>query len=111
MSKWTSSLVAHHKKFGRLILTAVQPPGRYGVLEFGHQSLFFGTENLRVMVAGSTEGFVLEPDVINHIEGDTTIWARPGILRLMDSLLLITIMVFGSRWILCEIVFLLKTFG
>ena len=55
-----TSLVAHHKKFGRLAtLTAVQPPGRYGALEFGHQSLVSAlTKNLRVMVAGSTEGFL-----------------------------------------------------
>ena len=56
---------------------------------------------------------MLEPDVINHIEGDTTIWEQDPLRHLASDGQLTSYHHHGfwQPWILCEIVFLLKTFG
>ena len=65
-----TSLVAHHKKFGRLAtLTAVQPPGRYAHLSLGINLWFLAYRKPQGDGGWINGGFfVLEPDVINHIE-------------------------------------------
>ena len=57
--------------------------------------------------------FVLYPNVIDLIEDDSTIWERK-LLEILATLVgskRISIMAFGSRWILCEINRISKNYG
>lgn len=73
-----ASLVKFHKSHGKLAtLTAVQPPGRFGVLEMD------GTQVNNFQEKPPGEGgwinggfFVLSPKVMDLIEDDSTIWER-----------------------------------
>lgn len=77
-------LIAFHKAHGKLAtVTAVHPPARFGGLVLdGHQVTSFSEKNQ------STEGwinggfFVLEPEVINYIAGDETLWERDPLEQL-----------------------------
>lgn len=74
-----TSLIAHHKDHGRLgTVTAVQPPGRYGALHFGDNESVSGFQEKPQGDGGWINGgfFVLEPEVIDRIEGDATIWEQ-----------------------------------
>ena len=77
-------LVAFHKSHGKLAtVTAVHPPARFGglVLEGNHVTSFSEKNQ-------STEGwinggfFVLEPEVLNYIAGDETLWEREPLEQL-----------------------------
>ena len=72
-----TALIAHHKAHGRLAtVTAVQPPGRFGVLQFGENAAVSGFQEKPQGDGGWINGgfFVLEPQVIDRIEGDATTW-------------------------------------
>ena len=74
-----TDLISHHKAKGRLgTVTAVQPPGRYGALQFGDNSSVCGFQEKPQGDGGWINGgfFVLEPEVIDRIEGDSTIWEQ-----------------------------------
>jgi glucose-1-phosphate cytidylyltransferase len=74
-----TALIAHHKIHGRMAtVTAVQPPGRYGALQFGEQNSVAGFQEKPQGDGGWINGgfFVLEPDAINRIEGDATLWEQ-----------------------------------
>jgi glucose-1-phosphate cytidylyltransferase len=74
-----SSLVAHHASQGRLAtVTAVQPPGRFGALQFGDKSSVSGFQEKPQGDGAWINGgfFVLDPAVIDRIEGDTTTWEQ-----------------------------------
>ena len=48
-----SALVAHHIQSARMAtLTAVQPPGRYGVVELERDQVKFFMKNLKVTILG-----------------------------------------------------------
>ena len=77
-------LIAFHRSKGKLAtLTAIQPPGRYGAV---------GIEDCRVTsFAEKPAGdgawvnggfFVLEPQVIDYIDGDQTPWESEPLMRL-----------------------------
>jgi glucose-1-phosphate cytidylyltransferase len=74
-----SDLLRCHREFGALAtLTAVQPPGRFGVLtlEGGHRISRF-MEKPRGEGGWANGGFfVCEPAVFDYIEGDETVWER-----------------------------------
>lgn len=77
-------LIEFHKKSERLAtVTAVQPPGRFGMLELeGNQVVSFlekptGDGN---WINGGF--FVLEPQVIDLIEGDETLWEQEPLATL-----------------------------
>lgn len=73
------ALIAHHKSHGRqATVTAVQPPGRYGALQFGNDSAVSGFQEKPQGDGGWINGgfFVLEPEVIDRIEGDATVWEQ-----------------------------------
>lgn len=73
-------LIEHHKAEGVLAtLTAVQPPGRFGAFKLGHG------ENRVASFKEKPDGdgawvnsgfFVLEPGVIDYIDGDATSWEK-----------------------------------
>ena len=82
-----NKLVKFHEQQGTLAtITAIQPPGRFGII---------GIEENRVMkfhekpkgdgtwISGGF--FVLEPEVIDLIEGDETVWERGPMEQLSDE--------------------------
>ena len=72
-----STLVDHHRNNGRLAtLTAVQPPGRYGALQLGDHNAVRAFQEKPQGDGGWINGgfFVLEPEVIDRIDGDATNW-------------------------------------
>ena len=79
-----TGLIAFHKREGRLAtLTGVQPPGRYGSLAI-EDSRVASFQEKPVGDGGWINGgfFVLEPKVVDYIEGDSTIWERKPMERL-----------------------------
>lgn len=71
--------IAYHKAHGKLAtVTAVQPPGRFGVLKIGENNSVDGFMEKPVGDGGWINGgfFVLSPKVGSYIEGDLTVWER-----------------------------------
>ena len=72
------ALIGFHKSHGReATMTTVQPPGRFGGLEFtGNQvtSFFEKPQGESGWVNGGF--FVLSPKVLQRIEGDDTLWEK-----------------------------------
>jgi len=79
-------LIACHEANGRLAtVTAVQPPGRFGALEMadGEDAVRSFTEKPRGDGAWMNGGFfVLEPAVLDYIEGDDTLFEQQPLQRL-----------------------------
>ena len=71
-------LLEHHRQSGRLAtLTAVQPPGRYGVLDLEGDRVQCFHEKPDGDNAWINGGFfVLNPAVIDLIDGDDVMWER-----------------------------------
>jgi glucose-1-phosphate cytidylyltransferase len=72
------SLVFHQQSGKLCTVTAVQPSGRFGALNFGEQQdVVSFTEKPKGDGAWINGGFfVCEPNVIDYIADDTTIWER-----------------------------------
>jgi glucose-1-phosphate cytidylyltransferase len=69
----------HREQEALATLTAVQPPGRFGVIALGEDETKISTfeEKPRGDGAWISGGFfVLEPKVLDYIEGDDTVWER-----------------------------------
>ncbi len=83
------NVLAAHKRGGKLAtVTAVQSPGRFGVLEFdrdgAHVQRF--AEKPRNEMGWINAGyFFLEPDAINYVENDDTVWEREPLQRLAED--------------------------
>ncbi len=82
-----SELIAFHKQSGKLAtLTAIQPPGRFGIMDLeGHI-----VRNFKEKPDGDGSWvnggfFVLSPAVMNYIEDDSTIWERSSMQRLVEQ--------------------------
>ncbi len=78
-------LVAAHRAHGHLAtVTAVQPPGRFGSLEIGEDGAIAAFREKAADEFGWINGgfFVLEPKVLDLIEGDATVWERDPLERL-----------------------------
>lgn len=79
-------LIAFHREQGRLAtLTAVQPEGRFGALLLGENQTMI--ERFREKPEGDGAWinggfFVLEPETVDYIEGDETIWEREPLQQL-----------------------------
>jgi glucose-1-phosphate cytidylyltransferase len=81
-------LLAYHSAQGALAtLTAVQPPGRFGAFTLGDEQS--RVHSFKEKPQGDGEGayinggyFVLEPQVFDYIEGDSTVWEREPMERL-----------------------------
>ena len=73
-----TKLIEFHKKHGKkATVTAVQPPGRFGALEMTGSTVTSFVEKPHgdgMYINGGF--FVLNPSVIDLIEGDSTIWER-----------------------------------
>ncbi|MDR0535591.1 MAG: glucose-1-phosphate cytidylyltransferase [Puniceicoccales bacterium] len=73
-----SALIAFHRQQGReATLTAVQPPVRFGVLRMNGPLVEKFQEKPQGEGAWINGGFfVLNPSVLNRIEGDSTVWEQ-----------------------------------
>jgi glucose-1-phosphate cytidylyltransferase len=84
-----NALVQFHREQGVLAtLTAVQPPGRFGVIALGEDETKISTfeekpEGDGAWVSGGF--FVLEPQVMQYIAGDDSIWEREPLEKLADE--------------------------
>jgi glucose-1-phosphate cytidylyltransferase len=72
------ALIAFHRsRKVTATLTAVQPPGRFGALALEDQLVASFQEKPKGDGGWINGGFfVLSPEVIDHIEGDHTVWER-----------------------------------
>ncbi len=79
-----TSQIEFHKKHGRLAtLCAVTPPGRYGALTLENDVISGFTEKPRGDGAKINGGFfILSPEVLKYIEGDTTPWESSPLIQL-----------------------------
>ena len=78
------ALVAYHRQEGVLAtLTAIQPPGRFGALDLDGDRVSHFMEK-PMGDGGWVNGgfFVLEPEVLDFIEDDATVWEREPLQRL-----------------------------
>jgi glucose-1-phosphate cytidylyltransferase len=77
-------LAAFHKSHGKMAtVTAVQPPGRYGRLGVEGDAVadfFEKPSGDGDWISGGF--FVLEPSVIDYIDGDDTVWERSPLERI-----------------------------
>ncbi len=82
-----TDLVAFHRQQGtQATLTAVQPPGRFGVIDFNEEKVSAFHEKPSGEGGWVNGGFfVLEPEVIDTIEGDTTSWEREPLEQLAQA--------------------------
>jgi glucose-1-phosphate cytidylyltransferase len=72
------ALLAFHREQGtKATLTAVQPPGRFGIIDFQEDKISAFQEKPPGDGGWINGGFfVLEPDVVDLIEGDDMAWER-----------------------------------
>jgi glucose-1-phosphate cytidylyltransferase len=77
-------LVAFHKGHGRLAtVTAVRPPARFGGMDFDGELVKTFVEKPQIGEGWINGGFfVLEPAVLDYIDGDDTIFEREPLERL-----------------------------
>ena len=80
-------LVAFHKSHGKLAtITAVRPPARFGGLVFDGDRVAEFTEKPQVGEGWINGGFfVLEPQVLDYIDGDESIWERTPLERITQD--------------------------
>jgi glucose-1-phosphate cytidylyltransferase len=79
------AVIAEHKAQGRkATVTAVPSPGRFGILELGAGGRVSSFREKPANELGWINGgfFVLEPSVLDYIEGDATIFERTPLERL-----------------------------
>lgn len=81
-------LVEFHKAHGKLAtVTAVQPMGRFGVLQLTPSGEVQGFEEKPQGDGGWVSGgfFILQPEVFDLIDGDMTLWEKEPMSRLAAS--------------------------
>jgi glucose-1-phosphate cytidylyltransferase len=80
-------LVEFHRSHGRLAtVTAVRPPARFGGMDFDGDLVAEFTEKPQIGEGWINGGFfVLEPAVLDYLEGDDTIWERDPLERLAEQ--------------------------
>ena len=77
-------LLDFHRSHGKMAtLTAVRPPARFGQMVFEEDRVKQFEEKPQIGEGWINGGFfVLEPQIINYIDGDQTIWEREPLERL-----------------------------
>lgn len=78
-----AELAFHREKATLATMCAVQPPGRFGAIDIENQRIKRFEEKPAGDRAWANGGFfVLEPDVLDYIEDDATIWERAPLEQL-----------------------------
>ena len=79
-----NQLIEHHKNHGKLAtLTAVQPEGRFGIMDMDGDSILSFREKSKSDSGWINGGFmVLEPEVLDYIKDDTIMFEREPLERL-----------------------------
>jgi glucose-1-phosphate cytidylyltransferase len=82
-----SNLINFHKKNKTLAtVTAVQPPGRFGVLQIQDEKVVNFNEKMPGDEGWINGGyFVLEPEVLDYIENDKTVWELDPLKKLAND--------------------------
>jgi len=83
-----NALTRQHQKHRRLCtVTAVQPPGRFGILEFGENESVLGFKEKPEGDGSWINGgfFVLEPAVLDLICNDQTVWEQGPMQALAEK--------------------------
>ena len=84
-----TELIAFHREQGVLAtLTAIQPPGRFGALVLGTEETKITTFDEKPQGDGGWINggfFVVEPQVLDYIAGNATVWEREPLERLAES--------------------------
>ena len=81
-------LVSFHRNHGKLAtITAVRPPARFGSLNFnGNNDVIRFAEKPQIGEGWINGGFfVLEPEVLDYIDGDSTAWEVEPMERLVEE--------------------------
>jgi len=80
-------LLEFHRSHGRLAtVTAVRPPARFGRLDIVEDRVVKFTEKPQLEAGWINGGyFVLEPGVMEYIQGDETVWEREPMERLAEE--------------------------
>ncbi len=82
-----NALINHHKEKGLIAtVTTVKPPGRYGSLELNEGYKVKRFQEKPLGDGGWINGgfFVLEPEVFDLIDSDTTVWEKEPIMKLVE---------------------------
>ena len=80
------NLIKFHHSQGKLAtVTSVQPPGRFGAIKTGKFVTAFAEkpDGASGLINGGF--FVLEPSVLNYIDGDGTAWEGTPIKKLISE--------------------------
>jgi glucose-1-phosphate cytidylyltransferase len=84
-----TKLVEFHQSQGTLAtLTAVQPPGRFGAISLSQEQTKISQFHEKPEGDGAWINggyFVLEPEVIDYIKDDTTVWEQEPLQKLAHS--------------------------
>lgn len=81
------ALIEHHRKCGKLAtLTAVQPEGRFGTMDMDGDKINSFREKSKKDTGWINGGFmVLDPKVLDYIDGDNTMFEREPLERLAQD--------------------------
>ncbi len=79
-----TALIAQHRQSGKLAtLTAVYPPGRFGVLEVSGKKVVGFKEKVENKTSLINGGFfILEPEALDIVDGDDTFWEQEPMEKL-----------------------------
>ena len=80
--------IEFHRSHGKLAtVTAVTPPGRFGVLDVDNDGSVKGFREKVASDQYRINGgfFVLSPKVVDYITGDATVWEKEPLMRLAES--------------------------
>ena len=83
-----TQLVNLHRTRGKLAtVTAVQPPGRFGALQFSPESLVTSFQEKPHGDGSWVSGgfFILEPQVIEYLQDDSTVWEQQPLQEIASA--------------------------
>ncbi|MEM9219491.1 MAG: glucose-1-phosphate cytidylyltransferase [Cyanobacteria bacterium P01_F01_bin.150] len=84
----TKAIAFHNEQKTLATLTAVQPPGRFGVISLGKEQTKIDSFQEKPEGDGAWINggfFVLEPDVIDYVAGDDTVWEQAPLTKLAQD--------------------------